>query len=70
MKTYKKGDDFQEKDVTFKTFGITEIDPDSINYRKEHSQKIEVYDDEELRDKIIELLNRYEREKHIAYKNT
>lgn len=57
MKTYKKGDNFKDKDSSYKTYGITEI------AEKTHAQKIEVYGDIELRNLIIKLLNKYEKEK-------
>ena len=46
---YEIGDDYQDDETTYKTYGI------SCN---DHPNKIEVYNDEELRDKILELLNK------------
>ena len=63
MKTYKKGDDFQENKDDYKTYGITEVDPNSTFFVREHAQKIEIYGDWRLRNRIIKLLNKYEKEK-------
>ena len=66
MKIYKKGDDFKERDDTYKTFGISEIDPnDTFNSNHEHANKIEVYGDAKLRNKIIKLLTKDEELKEI-----
>jgi hypothetical protein len=55
-KTYIKGDDFLEKGVAYHTFGITEQSKEKNI--EDHTNKIEVYGDSKLRDKIIKLLNR------------
>ena len=58
MKTYEKGDDFQVKSCDLKTFGITEVIPINSNCKGEvHTNKIEVFGDEELRDTILSFLN-------------
>ena len=59
MKTYVKGDTYKNEQDDYKTFGITEFDSEAI-VDKELAQKIEVYGDRELRDKIIGLLNSQE----------
>lgn len=63
MKKYSKGDDFKDRNSQYKTFGIDEFDDDSILYDKTHAQKIEVYGDAKLRNRIIKLLNKDEKEK-------
>jgi len=48
MKNIEKGNDYQENENTCETFGI-DIDG--------HLNKIEVHNDEKLRDEIVEWLN-------------
>ena len=60
MKTYERGDDFKGKNETFRTYGITEFESaekDGVLFG-EHTNKIEVYGDLKLRDRIIKLLNK------------
>ena len=49
---YTKGDDFQESTCDLKTFGINENNSDET-----HANKIEIYGDEKLRNRILDLLN-------------
>jgi hypothetical protein len=58
MKTYKKGDNHKDKGNDLKTYGITEIDPEAFGCTPDHANKIEVYGDIELRNRIIKLLNK------------
>lgn len=51
-KKYEVGDDFKDRGASMMTFGITEIGVET------HSNKIEVYGDAVLRDRILELLNK------------
>jgi hypothetical protein len=51
---YVKGDSYKDRDDDLKTYSITELhDDDTVN----HGNKIEVYGDIKLRNKIIKLLN-------------
>jgi hypothetical protein len=59
MKIYSKGDDYKEDFADYKTFGISENK--RVDNRLLHTNKIEIYGDEELRDKIIKLLNIFEK---------
>lgn len=47
---FVKGDDYRDKDSTYHTYGID-------NLETGHGNQIEVYRDESLRDQIIKLLN-------------
>ena len=49
MDIFTKGCDYTEENATFKTYGIN-VD--------RWENKIEVYGDEELRDQLIDLLNK------------
>jgi hypothetical protein len=69
MKKYSKCDDFKDRNSEFKAFGINEFDDDSILYNKTHAQKIEVYGDIKLRNRIIKLLNKYEKEEKDKWKS-
>ncbi len=51
---YIKGNSFKDEDNDHKTYGITEIGEET------HFNKIEVYGDKKLRNKIIKLLNEEE----------
>ena len=62
-KTYKTGDEFQGSDMEFREYGIHETRPELPSYAepntkktRTHYQKIVVYGDEALRDKILKLL--------------
>lgn len=61
MKQYVVGEDYQEKD-RLPTYGITEFDNNRSEFGEaaRHENKIEVYDDEGLRNRIIKLLNKEE----------
>jgi hypothetical protein len=68
MKSYEKGDFFQDKDNDFKTYGITEIDSE-MRPQMPHTNKIEIYGDKKLRDKIIRLLNKDEKKRNHGLKD-
>ena len=53
MPEYRRGDDYKEKGDDFKTYGITQEEPF-------HGNKIVVYEDWKLRNKILKLLKRKE----------
>ena len=52
---YKKGDSHRDHGDDLKTYGITETDDEGATV---HGNKIEVYGDIKLRNKIIDLLNK------------
>lgn len=59
---YFQGEDYLEEDARYTTYGIHRRTTDMEVDRKVHFNVIEVYGDEELRSKIIGLLNTEERE--------
>lgn len=59
MKTYKAAPEFKGKGDSLITFPIHELDDKSFGHpRVIHANKIHVFDDVELRDRIVELLNK------------
>lgn len=53
---FQYGDEFQESDHDFRTYGISRLEGDGVT---RHGNIIEVYGDEGLRDYIAEFLLKY-----------